>query len=406
MSVKSGASKVGRVRRRVRQDVVFYAPQIGWLLSEQQSFPSGGAETQTLLLASALAARGVRVTIIVFGSPSQVMPTKVDGVRISARAPRETGRGLVGKLVETIRIWASLLSVPSAAIVHRGGASIEVGVIALYARVTRRQLVFASANVADFEYHKLEPNRLYRFVYRLGARLAHAIVVQTEEQIDLCEATFHRRPVLIKSIAPLAEQQAEAPLAFLWVGRLVWYKRPLAYVDLARALPEAKFWMIGVPPHTDGGDQGLFDAVTARAQTLPNLELLTPRPHREIESLMSRAVASVNTADFEGMPNALLEAWSRGVPALVFHHDPGRVITDHGLGHFADGSAAMFASFGRELWATRDNRADLSERCRAYIRTNHQPDLVAARWLTVLSLPSTRRPQTAQQPAPAQPSSV
>ena len=54
-------------------------------------------------------------------------------------------------------------------------------------------------------------------------------------------------PVLIRSIAEPASQRDHAPEAFLWIGRLVWYKRPPAFVELARALPEAKFWMVGVP---------------------------------------------------------------------------------------------------------------------------------------------------------------
>ena len=36
-------------------------------------------------------------------------------------------------------------------------------------------------------------------LYRLGVRLADAIVVQTEEQVPMCEATFHRRAHLIKA---------------------------------------------------------------------------------------------------------------------------------------------------------------------------------------------------------------
>ena len=47
---------------------------------------------------------------------------------------------------------------------------------------------------------------------------------------------------------------------------------------------------------------------------------------------MCRAVAAVNTSEFEGMPNVLLEAWSRGVPALVLHYDPGGVVRAHRLG--------------------------------------------------------------------------
>jgi glycosyltransferase involved in cell wall biosynthesis len=190
---------------------------------------------------------------------------------------------------------------------------------------------------------------------------------------------------MIKSLEPLAESQSQAPEAFLWVGRLVSYKCPLEYIALARSFPEAKFWMIGVPePHLDG-EQPLAQDVIAEAEKVRNLELLPPQPHDAIENLMGRAVASVNTADFEGMPNVLLEAWCRGVPALVLTHDPDGVVEKHGLGGFANGSADRLVELAREQWASRDDRRLLSQRCRTYIQTHHAPELVTRQWLEVLS---------------------
>jgi glycosyltransferase involved in cell wall biosynthesis len=284
-----------------------------------------------------------------------------------------------------------LSAVPSRTIVHRG-AGVDLGVIAVYARLTGRRLVFSTANVSDFEHDRLESNGLYLLLYKLGVRLAHAIVVQTDEQIGLCVSAFRREPVLIKSVAPHVEGEDEPPEAFLWVGRLVSYKRPLEYVALARALPEAKFWMLGVPtPHLDGDDL-VAQAVAAQAREAPNLELLAPRRHQEVQWLMSRAVASVNTADFEGMPNVLLEGWSRGVPALVLTHDPGGVISTHGLGSYAEGSPEKLADLARELWLTREHRSDLAQRCRTYVRTHHAVQAIAEQWGRVL-FPATLLPR-------------
>jgi glycosyltransferase involved in cell wall biosynthesis len=101
-------------------------------------------------------------------------------------------------------------------------------------------------------------------------------------------------------------------------------------------------------------------------------------------------VASVNTADFEGMPNVLLEGWARGIPALVLTHDPGGVVSRERLGGFAEGSPARLVELARELWITRADRAALAQRCRRYIETHHSPDRIAAAWMEVLSgSPST-----------------
>ena len=252
--------------------------------------------------------------------------------------------------------------------------------------------MFASASVSDFEYHKVEQRRSYRLMYNVAVRLAGAVVVQTDEQVTLCERTFRRKAMLIRSVAAPAPPQDHAPLAFLWVGRLVWYKRPLEYVALARALPEATFWMVGVPSSgTHDDESGLAETVASQAQGVANLELLDPRPHSEIGELMARAVASVNTAEFEGMPNVLLEAWRRGVPALVLHHDPSGVIERYGLGDFAKGSRERLIELARRQWHERTDRTHVSERCRKYIRTYHEPERVAEQWLRLLGTSSSHQ---------------
>jgi len=377
----------GHLRRRRRFDVLFYTPWIGSILSQSGRMPPGGAETQILMVAKGLAERGVRTAVIAFGEPDE-LPREVDGVAVLARAPYRKRR-LVGKLAETAIIWRALWGAPSEAIVYRG-VGLELLLLAMYARVARRRLVFSSANIVDFDCRKLLAKRRDAAMYELGVRLADTIVVQTEEQVRMCQRTFRRRPVLIKSIAPLAQQQTATPQAFLWVGRLVTYKRPLEYVALARAIPEARFWMIAVPPPRED-EQWVAERVGSEASTLPNLELLPPRPRSEVEDLMSRAVASVNTAEFEGMPNVLLEAWTRGVPALVLTHDPGGVIASHQIGAFADGSHDRLVTLARDMWARRtdaEHRDRLGGLCRDYIAANHAPNSVVKQWTEILRVPT------------------
>lgn len=383
--------------RRRRFDVTFYTPFVGDMLSPGKGPPPGGAETQIVMLARALSRRGLKVAIVAFGKPGQ-LPAAIDGVTIIGRSRGRPNKPLVLKLLEIAKIWRSLSRAPSIAVVYRCSGP-ELGLIGAYTRFARRRLVFSTANVVDFQLESLVSKRRDLLLYRLGVRLADDIVVQTDEQVTMCKARFGRTPALIKSLAEVAPvpaaRQAEA---FLWVGRLVSYKRPLDYVALARAVPEAQFWMVGVPA---AGEHALLSTqVAEQSEQLPNLQLLAPRPHAELSELMARAVASVNTAEFEGMPNVLLEAWAHGVPALVLRHDPNGVIAEHGLGSFAAGSTSRLAECAREMWATRGDRTELSKRCREYLRRNHDPDLAAARWQAVLE--GTPPPAERQSPAAAE----
>ena len=106
--------------------------------------------------------------------------------------------------------------------------------------------------------------------------------------------------------------------------------------------------------------------------------------------VVGRAVAVVNTAEFEGMPNIFLESWARGVPALALRHDPDGVIECHRLGAFARGSMVLLSEGAAKLWETRFEQRDLEARCRAYIESHHSSEAVASAWVDTLGAGAPR----------------
>ena len=374
------AATEGACRREF--DVAFYMPWIGPLLAPGAGPPPGGAETQMFMLARALVRRGRRVCIVAYGSPYS-LPRSVDGVAVLAqRRARARARPIRIMLWVLFAIW-SLGPLKARVFVQRA-AGPTTGIVALLARAKGSKFVYSSANIIDFAFERLErsPSRLWLF--HLGVKLASTIVVQTNEQVDMCRHRFGREPMLIKSISEPAPATQVTPQAFLWVGRAANYKRPEAFVDLARAVPEARFRMILVT--ADEQDNELARKVLELGRSVPNIELLAARPRAELMRLIESAVAMVNTADYEGMPNIYLESWARGVPALAFLHDPDGVIERESLGFFADGSSERFAAQARQLWHTRRNQSELRKRCRDYVAREHAPERIVDRWVAVLGL--------------------
>lgn len=368
-----------------RYDVAFYVPSAGPLLVDENVAPPGGAETQIVLLTKALALLGVRACLVVFDIPDAEIPESVDGVDIVVRPRYQAHQPLIGKVREAIRIFQTLGKVDASVIVTRV-AGAQVGLVGVAAKLRRARFVYSSANISDFDFQLLEPKRRDMALYKLGVRLADTVVVQTEEQVAMCERDFGVTPVMIKSIAEPADRRRHVPGALLWIGRLVWYKRPLAFIELARALPHVSFRMVGVP---SASEPALGDEVLNAASGVPNLEILPPRPRRHLVDLIGEATAIVNTADFEGMPNIFLEGWARGVPALALTHDPGNVIRGHGVGEFADGSSEMLAAAAERLWLGRADSEALSERCMRYVADHHAAAVVAGQWLDALGLGGT-----------------
>jgi glycosyltransferase involved in cell wall biosynthesis len=278
--------------------------------------------------------------------------------------------------VHDLRTLRALLRTRARVVVARN-ASRGVAVAALAARLMRASFVYSSANVVDFDLRRLEPAYNVR-LFEWGVRAAAEVVVQTDEQASLCRARFRRGPAVIRSIAERAEPRSAAPEAFLWVGRMAPYKRLDVYLDLAAAMPDARFRVIALP---GSDDQPEIAMRLARArEELPNLEVLDPRPRSELGPLIDRAVAVVNTSEYEGMPNVFLEGWARGVPALAFSHDPDGVVASHGLGSFAAGSRERLVELAQEQWATRSDQREVAARCIGYVRRHHDAGASCEAW--------------------------
>jgi glycosyltransferase involved in cell wall biosynthesis len=370
------------IRRLTRErfDVVFYAPWASGLIERSgRAAPAGGAETQLFLVGSALAAHGVRVGMIVVGTPEE-LPATVRGIRILPQRPQRASARVVRSVGLALRALLSAMRPRTRVLVQRN-AGPTTAVAALAARLRRARFVYSSANVVDFELERLD-GRLNVRLFEWGVRRADEVVVQTDEQAALCRRRFGRDPVVIRSVAERAERRRLAPEAFLWIGRLVPYKRLDVLLELARALPEARFWVVTGDARDARPD--VIELLERADAELDNVEVMPPCARHELAQLVERAVAIVNTSDYEGMPNVFLEGWARGVPALAFSHDPDGVVAEHGLGAFAGGDPVRLLDAARRMWEERTNQEAVAERCTGYVRSHHDQDVVARGWLEVI----------------------
>src|SRR4051794_33207811 len=228
---------------RKRHDIFFHVPNVASVLRGSGDLPPGGAESQVALIARELARRGRRVAVVVY-EPG--LPASVDGIDlILQRRPRSRVRG--ARSLEVLARTIAAITRAGAPVVVQRSASVETGYVGLAARLTGRRFVYSSANVVDFDLGRIERSRLRLAGYRAGIRMAHEIVAQTAEQVALARDRFGREALLIPGAAETTRAQRTARGAFLWIGRLAEYKNPDDYLDLAEALPEARFRMIGVP---------------------------------------------------------------------------------------------------------------------------------------------------------------
>jgi glycosyltransferase involved in cell wall biosynthesis len=345
-----------------------------------------------MLLAEALLRAGLRVAHIVL-PVEEPDPRLHESLTLVQRRLVTTRRGPIARLAQLREVWSALREADADVYVFRSGLP-ALGLTALFCRARGRRLAFASSNDHDFTFEFYRGRRPELRIYRYGVANADAVVVQTEAQAQLARRRFPALPrvVEVPSFAESAPLSTIRPEAFFWAGRLDSYKQPLRYIELAEAMPHARFWMIPrrLDPERSGGSPGgdpdlaMEREALERAAALPNLEILEQRPHADVMRLIERSVAIVNTGAAEGLPNLFLEAWARGIPALSYEFDPNGRIAGHGLGVAAAGSWERFVEGARDLWDGRDAREELSQRVRAYLESTHGVDAVARRWVELV----------------------
>jgi glycosyltransferase involved in cell wall biosynthesis len=392
-----------------RLDVAIYAPFAGDLYGRIRGRKgSGGAELQTVLLATGLARRGARVGHIVF--PIETVGELDPNLELIQRPAFELGERF--RAPRELRvIWEALSRADPAVVIVRGSGRHMIPISA-WAFVHRRPLIFATSNDLDFDLQRPDRSRLNLKAYALAARHAARLVVQTDTQQRLAAQTFPKLPSrVIPSFAEASSPSGASPEYFLWSDRMTEYKRPDAFLDLVAALPESRFRMIASP--TDETTPELLQRIEERAAKLPNLEMLERCSRSELLAQIGAAIALVKTSEVEGMPNTFLESWAQAVPVVSLSVDPDARIADHGGGIVAGGDPQAFIDAARRLSNDPGLRAELGANGRAFVTSHHSIDAVIERWLAVIGeltdLPGVRSRNRSESPhadAEAEPGSA
>jgi len=144
-------------------------------------------------------------------------------------------------------------------------------------------------------------------------------------------------------------------LAILAVGRMTAQKRPLLFLEIAARIagrvPEAKFLWIGDGPlAADWDARSAALGIASRAQRLGWRE--------DVAALLGSGDLLLHTAEYEGMPLAILEAMAAGLPCAVSE-------TLYREMPFLDESNSICVSDETALVAVLGDRPELARRARA-----------------------------------------
>lgn len=357
--------------RRLKPSVCFVALNAYPLLAGRDDIPfAGGAELQQVLIARGLAQRGYRVSMVCL-DVGQDDGARIDGIEVLRAYRSDSGLpGLRFFWPRLFKMWRCLRRADADLYYQRAGG-MATGIVAAFCLRHRKRFVFAAAgqpklNAASFLHYRRD-----RYLYEYGVRHADRVVVQNAEQERHFRAAFGRGSVRIPNCCEVPEtKSAGAARYVLWVSTIREVKRPDMFLELARALPDQRFRMVGGP----STDPRLFEAIKRKAVALDNVEFAGFVPPSKVGDQFDGASVLINTSESEGFPNAFLQAWARGVPSISFV-DCGAVFEGKPIGTVVNSLEEMAAAIAK-LAAAENERVAEGNRAREYVLKNHSTDHV------------------------------
>lgn len=333
----------------------------------EQEF-AGGAEFQLLMLATALRDRGHEVSWVVgdFGQPRR---TEVRGFEVHSSFRMFEGNR---KMRFVPDMWSLRQAIRRARpeLVNQRSTAFYTGQVCRFAHEAGAAFVFSLG--IDYNCYPDLMGRAPRpiqWLYRWGLRNADGVLAQTEEQRALVRQNFGVESGVLPNMLelPPPRREAEDQGYVLWVGSLARRKRPELFVELARRHPGVAFRLVGGP----GEDPGYDEEVRRLARGIGNLEVVGFVPPDEVAPLYRGASVYLNSSRLEGLPNAFLQAWSQGVPALSASVDPDGVISRGELGILAGPTVDELSSGLSRLLSDEEFRLACGRRAREHVARAH-----------------------------------
>jgi glycosyltransferase involved in cell wall biosynthesis len=343
---------------------------------------ASGEPLQHTLLATALARRGYRVSMIVadHGQPDGAM---WEGVRTFKAYAPAAGLPVIRFVHPRWTGLVAALSRANADVYYTSCAGGVVGQVAMFCARHGKRFVFRAASDADCKPDALiGMGRWYRrdkWLYERGLRRAAGVLVQSAHQQELMRRNFGLESEIAGMIVPSGASTlefAERNIDALWVSNLRRVKRPDVFLSVADRLPQLSFHMAG---GTVAGVAQFFEKVKAEAASRSNVTFHGAVPYRSVSALYARARVFVNTSDIEGFPNTYLQAWASGTPVVAFF-DPDGVIAREGLG-VAVRTPEEMSEAVRRLTSDESEWKAARQRCLSFIERHYSEDVVLQPYL-------------------------
>lgn len=340
------------------------------LLSQVDLGFIGGAELQQVLIGKELAKNGYDVSFVVFDHGQEPFEI-IDGIKIYKTVPKGYVLSGIKSFYHAFKSAWNALRQADADIYYQEGAGRDTGIVALFCLLKRKKFIFLVASDIDVDGTFTKDAKLYeRTLYKFGIKRADYIIAQSEYQQELLKNNYNLDSIVIKNPYPIekVEGSNSEPPIVLWVGTVKpEWKRPELFLKLAKAIPDAKFQMVGGA----STNKQFYDKIKEEAERIPNLEFVGFVPYPEVNEYFANASICVNTSSVEAFPPyVFIQAWMHYVPTVCLDIDHEDILCKNMMGFHSKTFNPLVEDVKR-LLKDEQLREEMSRNARQYVEKEH-----------------------------------
>ena len=343
----------------------------------------GGAQRVISVVASELAERGHDVSLLLFARNEKEYPLsdKVKRTALSASFAEYERVSLPSRLL-AVRRYLKVNKPDVAVGFLEGGYALHLA-------------SFGMKHIKKVASARIDPKIIMRekgirgTINRAWFRHADAVVLQTPAQAEHVDARMKKRSLVIAN--PVSERALDAKKSthasscrhFVMAGRLADQKNyPMVFRAVASLKAEHPDLQVDIFGKEEGGATKKIKAEIEERSLFDRVRLCGWS--QDTVGEYAAADAYILSSNYEGMPNALMEAMAVGLPCISTDCETGpRDLITHGEDGFlipVDDDVALAAYMRRVMEMSAEERAAMGDRAHEKMKNEFSRERIADQW--------------------------
>ncbi len=269
-------------------------------------------------------------------------------------------------------------------------ASRNTAIMAIISKILHKKFIHRIGSDQDVDQRiKEKLSKFNSITYNLGLKLADIIFCQNQYQVKMLKKKFPNKKIFLiynpYNIANNKKILGKSDRSFIaWIGSFTYLKNIPALLKVIKKNSNLKFKIVG--KHVENNVDMATDLAIKELKKIKNVEFVGFLKNEEIPGFLSGAYALLNTSWLEGFSNTFIEAWSVGTPVISTKNvNPDNIISNFELGILTDSYEDLPNALTQIISMSNDEYHDLSLRCINYVKENHDPETLAAKFLDYIN---------------------